>query len=267
VLVALSLRPQTRRLLGSVRRWDVPWWTRTAGLGGAIVVLAGAATVGTLGVAVFSIAYFSGQITFGVVVDRFGIAPGGRRPVTSRRAQATVVALVAVVITQAGRSSGDIAPGLIAFAAAGGAATALQSAFNASIAARTGDAMAATALNVAVGAVAIVAVVAVQAGTGHLQPLHWPAEPWLYVGGVLGFTIVVSLAVASAAIGVLRTTLAMLAAQMTGALVLDWIVEDEPPTARVLTGVVLIVLAVTWATRERGSPGTVPPPPSAPAVP
>src|SRR5688572_10432328 len=66
--LVVSRRPGTRRHLAEVRRWPTPWWTRTAGLGGAMVVLAGVVTVDRLGIAVFSIAFFAGQMTFGLVV-------------------------------------------------------------------------------------------------------------------------------------------------------------------------------------------------------
>jgi ABC-type branched-subunit amino acid transport system substrate-binding protein len=47
----------------------VPRWTLTAGLGGVVIVVAGAVTVRTIGVAVFSIAFFAGQITFDRVLE------------------------------------------------------------------------------------------------------------------------------------------------------------------------------------------------------
>src|SRR5688572_30306417 len=62
-LVVVSQRSSTRRHLGSVRSWPVPWWTYLAGLGGVTVVLAGVITIETLGVAVFSVAFFAGQMT------------------------------------------------------------------------------------------------------------------------------------------------------------------------------------------------------------
>ena len=61
----------------------MPWWTFTAGLGGVVVVVAGVVTVERLGVAIFSIAFFAGQMSFGLVVDRLGIGPGGQRPLTA----------------------------------------------------------------------------------------------------------------------------------------------------------------------------------------
>jgi len=249
VIVALSLRPETRRLLRGVGSWPVPRWTLTAGLGGAIVVLAGAVSVETIGVALFSVAFFAGQITFSLVVDGMGVGPGGRRPMTSSRLQAVVLAVAAVVIAQLGRPFGEFAPALVAFVVASGAAVAFQSAFNGRIASVTGDPVAATSVNVAVGTIALATIIGGMVGFDRLGPLHWPSEPWLYAGGALGVTVVLSLAIASAALGVLRATLAMLAAQMVVAFVVDWTVQDEPPTLGVLAGAALIVLAVALVRR------------------
>lgn len=255
VVVALLLRPATRRTLVGVRTWNVPRWTLTAGLGGAMVVLAGAVAVERIGVAVFSVAFFAGQIIFGLLVDTLGVTPGGRRPVGAARLQAAVLAVVAVVLAQLGRPVGELDPALVAFVVASGAAVAFQSAFNGRIAIATGDPVAATALNVAVGTFALALVITFVAVVGSgLGPMSWPSEPWLYAGGALGVTIVLSLAIATAALGVLRTTVAMLAAQMTGAFVVDWVIDGEGPTVGVLAGAVLIVVAVALV--GRGAPAS-----------
>jgi transporter family-2 protein len=257
LLVAVTVvarRPSTRRHLGAVTRWPVPRWTYLAGLGGAVVVLSGVVAVERLGVAVFSVAFFAGQMTSGLLVDGFGLAPGRPRPITRLRLGAVGLALTAVVLSQLGQPVGDIAPALVAFVVGAGGASAFQAAANARITAALGEPMAATALNVAVGTAALVAVAAVGALTVIDAP-SWPSEPWLYLGGVLGITIVLALAAASAAIGVLRTTISMLAAQLVGAFVVDWIARDEPPTAGVLTGAALTVVAVLLVNRGMANPG------------
>ena len=253
VAIVVALRPGTRRTLRNLRSWPVPRWTFTAGFGGALIVVAGAVAVETIGVAVFSVAFFGGQITFGALVDRIGVAPGGRRPVTAARIQAALVAVAAVVVSQVGRPVGEFAPALVALVVSAGAAVAFQSAFNGRIAVATGDAVAATAVNVVVGITALAAIVVTLAGTGHIDTPQWPGEPWLYAGGVLGATVVLSLAIATAALGVLRTTLAMLAAQLVVAFAVDWLIEHEAPTPGVLAGAALIVAAV-WRI-GRPSPG------------
>ncbi len=250
VAIVLAVRPATRQTLRRLRSWPVPPWTLTAGLGGALIVIAGALAVETIGVAIFSVAFFAGQITFGLLVDSMGVAPGGRRPVSTARVLASLVAVAAVVVSQIGRSFGEFAPALVVLVVAAGAAVAFQSAFNGRIAAATGDAVAATAVNVVVGTVALGAIVAAVAMAGHVDPPHWPAEPWLYAGGVLGVTIVLSLAIATRAIGVLRSSLAMLAAQLVTAFAVDWAVEHETPTPGVIAGSVLIVTAAALVGRR-----------------
>ncbi|MGQ0805358.1 MAG: DMT family transporter [Actinomycetota bacterium] len=259
VAIVLAARPGTRRMLRRLRSWAVPRWTLTAGLGGALIVVAGALAVETIGVAIFSVAFFSGQITFGLLVDRVGLGPGGRRPVTTARLQAAAVAVAAVVVSQIGRPVGEFEPAVVALVVAAGAALAFQSAFNGRIAAATGDPFAATAVNVVVGIVALAAIVAVVTVTGHLDTPNWPAQPWLYAGGILGVTIVLSLAIATAALGVLRATLVLLAAQLVTAFAVDWVVEHEAPTPWVIAGAVLIVAGAALvgrrpATRLSGRP-------------
>jgi transporter family-2 protein len=214
-----------------------------------MVVVAGVVTVERLGVAVFSIAFFAGQMTFGLVVDRVGIAPGGRRPITPARVSSVVLALAAVGLSQAGRPVGDVEPAFVAFVVAAGAASAVQSACNGRITAAIGDPVAATALNVVVGTLCLASIAAGAGLSGSLPSLSWPTEPWLYLGGVLGVSIVLALAMASAAIGVLRTTLAMLAAQLVAAFLVDWVARDEAPTIGAVVASVLIVVAVSLVNR------------------
>jgi transporter family-2 protein len=244
VATVLTFRPQTRGRLRDLRRWQVPRWTLTAGLGGVFVVIAGALAVETIGVAIFSIAFFGGQLTTGLLVDRLGIGAGGKRPIAAARVQAAVLAVVAVGISQVGRPVGELAPALVLLVVLAGAASAFQSACNGRIATVVGDPFAPTAVNVSVGLAALVLLVGVLTASGHLDGPGWPTEPWLYAGGLLGVTIVLSLAIASAALGVLRATLAMLAAQLTSAFVVDWLVQDQPPTAGTIVGAVLVVIAV-----------------------
>lgn len=252
-VIVVSRRGGTRSHLAAVRAWPVPRWTRAAGLGGAMVVLAGVVTVERLGIAVFSIAFFGGQTTFGLAVDRLGITPGGRRPITRARVVSVVMAMTAVGLAQAGRPVGELSPGFVAFAVAAGAASALQSACNGRITSAIGDPVAATALNVMVGTVALASIVAGLAVVGRVDEPHWPTEPWLYAGGLLGVTIVLALAAATSAIGVLRTTLAMLAAQLIGAFAVDWAARDAAPSGGALAAAVLLVFAVSLVNRGAGS--------------
>ena len=70
-------------------------------------------------------------------------------------------------------------------------------------------------------------------------------------------TIVLALAAATHAIGVLRTTIAMLAAQLVTAFVVDWVAHDEAPTGGAIAAAVLIVLAVLLVNRARAAPAVL----------
>lgn len=169
---------------------------------------------------------------------------------TAKRVQAMLLAVAAVGLAQIGREAGNFAPALVAFVIAAGAAVSFQSAFNARIASATADPVAATAVNVIVGTVALGAVVIAVAGAGDLGQMQWPSEPWLYVGGALGVTVVLSLAIATEALGVLGATLTMLAAQLIAAFVIDWAIEGAAPTAGAIAGSLLIVAAVALVGRR-----------------
>ena len=50
------------------------------GLFGAFLVATQGLTVGTIGVALFSVAITAGQASSGLIVDHFGIGPSGHQP-------------------------------------------------------------------------------------------------------------------------------------------------------------------------------------------
>jgi transporter family-2 protein len=187
-----------------------------------------------------------------MVVDRTGVG-GEVRPVGAVRVYAAVIAIAAVVVAQLGRPVGEFAPGLVAFVVVAGAASAFQAGFNGRIANAVRDPYAPTAVNVFVGAVALVVIVAGLLAAGQVDTVHWPSEPWLYIGGVLGATIVLALAVASAAVGVLRATLAMLAAQLSSAFLVDWIVQGDAPRYGAVIGAAMIVVSVVLVGRSRAT--------------
>ena len=65
---------------GAVR--DVPWWYLIGGFLGAVFVASALGTVRTLGAGGVVAATIAGQLTFSVVIDRFGLLGLEERPVT-----------------------------------------------------------------------------------------------------------------------------------------------------------------------------------------
>ncbi|OZV73868.1 hypothetical protein CA850_30650 [Micromonospora echinospora] len=248
VLVALLALPSMRAGLRDLRSARLPWWSYLGGLGGAAIVLVAAYVVPVLGVAAFTIAQVAGGSLGGLAADRAGLAPVGRLPLTGPRITGALLGLAAVTLAQLGRPVGELAVGPLLLAVAGGLAVALQSALNGRVSAVVGTG-AGTAVNFVVSTAAVFAA-AVVAGTLTRPPASWPGDWYLWTGGLLGVTIVVTLLVGVRSVGVLRTGLVLVGGQLGGSLLLDALLPGgaglRPP---VLAGAVLTLVAAVVAGR------------------
>ncbi|MFE9657039.1 DMT family transporter [Micromonospora sp. NPDC006431] len=255
VLLGLFAVPSMRAGLAVLRRGGLPWWAYLGGLGGAAIVVIGTYVVPVLGVAVFTIAQVAGGSLGGLAVDRAGVSPAGRLPLTAPRVAGALLGVGAVALAQLGRPVGDLAVGLVLLAVAGGLAVALQSALNGRVSAASSTA-AGLAVNFAVSTPVILAVAAA-VGAFAIRPA-WPGQWWLYIGGLLGVGIVLALLVGVRAAGVLRTGLALVAGQLGGALLLD-VALPGGAGARlpVLAGAGLTAAAVLLAGVRRRTPTRV----------
>ncbi|KXK60137.1 hypothetical protein AWW66_20485 [Micromonospora rosaria] len=243
VLAALAVLPSMRAGLAVLRRTRPPWWTYLGGLGGAAIVVIATYAVPVLGVAVFTIAQVAGGSLGGLAVDRAGLAPIGRFPLTGPRVVGALLGVGAVGLAQVGRPLGDLAPGVVLLAAGGGLAVAVQTALNGRLAAAS-TAAAGTLVNFLVSTPVVLGV-ALAVGGFAGPPPAWPPTWYLYTGGLLGLGIVVSLLVGVRALGVLRTGLALVAGQLTGALLLDVLLPGGTGLRLpVLLGALLTLVAV-----------------------
>jgi transporter family-2 protein len=247
-LVVPSVRRGVAALPGLVRSGRLAWWICIGGLGGAFLILSQSASVPVLGVAVFTVAVVGGQTASGLVVDRVGLGPGGPQPVTVRRLVASVVTVAAVVLAVSGRlGSAGFSVLLVAMCVVAGAAVSVQSALNGRVGVATGSAMSAAWLNFAVGGVALGVAVLVMTLAGN-GPEPLPHEWWLYTGGVMGLAFVAVVAATVRVVGVLLVTLATVAGQLLGAMLLDWWfpVAGEGLTATTVVGTVVTLGAVAF---------------------
>jgi bacterial/archaeal transporter family-2 protein len=125
-----------------------------------------------------------------------------------------------------------------------GAGVAVQWAALGHVAKATGEPLAASAINFAAGAVAIVIVALVV--TGGSAPGGWSAPPGEWIGGMLGACVAVLMATVARTVGVLQMMLALVAGQSAGGLLLDLVAPPPGEAVTVLTvvGVALTVAAV-----------------------
>ena len=244
IAVATGAWPRAMRHWRGVR----PWYL-LGGLGGALMVTAGAIAAPEIGVALLSLALVCGQSSGSLVADRAGLSPAGRRDLTAPRVIGVLIAVCAVAISALGAHS-DPQAGLIALAIVAGAAMALQQAANGHLAATTGEPIFASTVNFLVGAIALVVAAAIATG---LTPSHgWSAAPAPeYLGGLIGVVAATSMAIVVSRLGVLRLMLAVIAGQAVGGLVVDLIapVRGETVTAATVAGVALTFVAVLVSAR------------------
>ncbi|TQJ61809.1 transporter family-2 protein [Arthrobacter sp. SLBN-83] len=232
VMIIISLvlprgRAGLANILPAVRNRAFPRIYVVAGAIGALFVFAQSFTVGILGVALFTVATVTGQTVSGLLVDRLGIGPAGKKSVTGIRIIGCILTIAAVAWAVSPRfssgGSGDGAAGLLLpllLPVAAGFLMSFQQAMNGTATLHYGTPIAATLVNFVAGCIVLWAAFAVKlAVAGPANPL--PGEWWYYLGGPMGCVFIGLGALLVRSLGVLVTGLGMIAGQLLGSLALD----------------------------------------------
>lgn len=235
-------------------------WHFLGGFAGVAFVTVAALAVPLIGVAALTVAAVAGQTSGGLAVDRFGLPPGGARPITATRVVGAALAVGAVVLSATGHSGAHIQIGLFAGLVLIGAATALQQAANGHLRRVTDSPATAAAVNFSVGLIPIAVVALVMWLSGTLPDAAFPAQPWLYVGGFAGAFYILLAATFVRVIGVLQVMLATVSGQLTGAVILDVLVPTAGHhlTSRTAIAAGITFFAVAIAARGVRRPRRVP---------
>jgi transporter family-2 protein len=258
VMTVISLvlprgRAGLARILPAVRERQFPPYYVLAGCIGAFFVFAQSFTIGLLGVALFTVAAVTGQTLSGLLVDRMGIGPAGKRPITGIRVLGSVLTVAAVAWAVSPKfSAGEswlqlLVPVLLPLLA--GFLMSFQQAMNGTATVHYGTPIAATLVNFIAGAallwVAWLIKVAV-VGAGNPLPAQW----WYYLGGPLGCIFIGIGALLVRSLGVLVTGLGMIAGQLLGSLGLDLILPVPGTVVALPTvlGTILTLGAIVLAT-------------------
>ncbi|SDK69043.1 transporter family-2 protein [Arthrobacter sp. ov407] len=258
VMTAISLalpkgRAGLARVLPAVRERQFPPFYVLAGCIGAFFVFAQSFTVGLLGVALFTVAAVTGQTLSGLLVDRMGIGPAGKRPITGIRVLGSVLTVAAVAWAVSPRfSAGEsvlqlLVPVMLPLLA--GFLMSFQQAMNGTATVHYGTPIAATLVNFIAGGALLWAAWLIKlavAGAGNPLPAQW----WFYLGGPLGCIFIGIGALLVRSLGVLVTGLGMIAGQLLGSLGLDLILPVPGTVISLPTvlGTVLTLGAIILAT-------------------
>lgn len=226
-------------------------WLCLGGASGAFFVFTQGATVGPLGLAVYTVALIAGQIASSLAVDRAGLGPSGAHAVSPTRLAGAALALVAVVVAVADRFSSPHSLVLATLPALAGLGIAWQQAVTGRVRV-AGGALLATFVNFLVGTTVLLAALATAVGVRG-APAALPTEVWLYTGGCLGVVYIACAAAVVRLTGVLVLGLSMIAGQLTGAVLIDLVAPGRSGGLAVNTalGAVITLCAVLIAGLRR----------------
>jgi len=186
---------------------------------GAFLVATQGLTVGTIGVALFSIAVTAGQSTSALLVDHAGLGPSGHQPLSIPRFIAATFAVVAVILAAGERLATAFGWQTALFAILAllaGAGTAVQQAINGRLSG-VGGPWATTLNNFVVGMTVLLACFGLSLLVGGQFAGRLPTDPALYAGGAMGVAFIWLAAVLVKVHGVLVLGLSMIAGNVMGA--------------------------------------------------
>lgn len=256
-LLAPGPRAGLRRSLADAREKSLPLWAICSGFYGAVFMLGQAIGVPIVGVAMFTIGVVAGQTANALLVDRVGLGPAGKAPVSLGRVVAAAVAFAGVAVGVSGRVGTSLQEQAAALllvpmlaAVIGGAATTVSAAGNGRVAVSSRNLMTTTWFNFSSGLLMLSLLVVIGLASGLMQYSGLAGAPWwAYLGGIAGGLYVIASASAVRHVGVLLLMLGVLTGQMVTALLLDL---ATPGTRHLVTlplviGVLITTLAAVGA--------------------
>ena len=231
-----------------VREGRLKRWQLFGGLSGAFFVASQSSLVQVIGVAIFTVAAVAGQTSAALLVDKTGIGPAGKQPVTLMRIGAAILGIVGVLVSVLGQdSTGQFAFGAVLISFAAGALVSTQPALNGQIANHTGQPAAATMVNFIVGFITLVVVYAV-AHQVNPQSFNVPPMPWenpvIWLGGPFGVLFVLTASFMAKTLGVFLFTLTSVVGQLSGAILMDVLF---PTASTNITWQLLLGISITGA--------------------
>lgn len=214
-----SGRAGVRALMDALSRRRLRPAEMIGGAFGAFLVATQGLTVGTIGVALFSIAVTAGQSSSALIVDHVGLGPSGHQPWSVPRLIAAAFAVAAVILAAGERLAAAFGWQTAVFAVLAllaGAGTAVQQAINGRLSA-VGGPWATTLNNFVVGTTVLLACLTLSLLAGGQFADRIPRDPVLYAGGAMGVAFIWLAAVLVKVHGVLVLGLSMIAGNVMGA--------------------------------------------------
>ena len=246
--VVPSGRAGMARLWRGIRYRSIPPWMLLGGACGALTVTTQGLTAAVLGVSLFTVGVVAGQTLHGLILDRIGFGPAGVVAVTMGRVAGGALALIAVGISLGGDVLAHAPLWMLILPFAAGVGIAWQQAANGRLAQRVESPAIATTVSFIAGTVvlAVAAVISLLV-SGATNAL--PADPWMYLGGLLGVIYIFLAAALVARTGVLLLGLGSVLGQLVTAVIIDtiWPAEAGPALWQTVAMVAVAVASVLVA--------------------
>lgn len=229
---------------------NAPLWAWLSGLAGAFYVTSTILVTPAVGLTVVSASTIAGQLASALLVDNFGWLGFERRAINPVRVIGGAALLAAVLLVVRGGTQSNPQWPLAGVSFLGGAALTVGLGMSNTFRLYVRVPVAATLLNFAVGAVALLALT-LSGIFGTPDPQGLAQTPWWgWLGGLLGAVYVTALIIASPVIGASLTSAAVIAGQLAVALALDawglFGLATHPITPLRLVGLVVLAAGV-WA--------------------
>ena len=251
ILIVIALlfkkdREGIKKTISAVRSGQLTWWEMLGGLGGTIFLSTQGVTVPEIGVALFTISLVGGQTASSLLVDKLGLTPSGKKPVTFSRvliASVTLLSVSIAVFPDLSNSRFKILPIILAILA--GIVVAFQQAINARVNVVAERPLATTFFNFIIGTFFLIIALAINLLRGGSIG-RLPTSPWLYLGGVCGLTFIAVSAYTLKHVGLLNFITFSVSGQLIGALLFDWLAPTNHATVSgyLLTGTAMTMCAV-----------------------
>ena len=251
LLISIALifkreREGISRTITALKTGRLAWWEMLGGLGGTIFLSTQGVTVPEIGVAFFTISLVGGQTASSLLVDKIGLTPSGKKPITIARILIAAVTLIAVSIAvypDLSNSTFKIFPIMLALIA--GVVVAFQQAVSARVNGVSERPLATTFFNFIIGTFFLLIALGINLWRGGSVG-KLPTSPWLYLGGLFGLTFIAVSAYTLKHIGLLNFITFSVSGQLIGALLFDWLAPAAHTTVSgyLLTGTAMTMCAV-----------------------
>jgi transporter family-2 protein len=229
-ILVIAIRSENhalRRVFHAQRHRRIRVWELLGGFGGACFLAVQSSAVPAIGIALFTIGLIGGQTLSSLLVDRIGLSPNGKSPISKLRLVTAVITLFGVSIAvwpKLSHTQFKFMPMVLSLGA--GIVVAFQQALNGRINVIAKRPLATAWFNFSMGTLLLLLFLTLNLlFGGKLHSL--PSNPLLYAGGLIGVAFIAISAYTIKELGVLNFIMFSVAGQLATALLIDWIAPTK----------------------------------------